>query len=95
MNNINDIWNIVADFSAILIKHDQITQKQQQIKNCRSHACGNCEHWMKSGCIPEKEHKKFKSISSQGCKLFQLSWSSEKIAKDLEKELQELIGNDK
>lgn len=89
------IWDAAAAASAYVIREDQIQKKRQQIRECTSRTCGNCFHWMKSSCVPEKKHGQFKSINSVACELFELSGLSARIAEGFEDELAELTNDSK
>ena len=59
--------------SAILVLADKRRNKAEQLKSVTERRCGNCYHWMKNSCKPEKELKQFKSMNSYACKDFALS----------------------
>ena len=86
MNDINQVWDIAGRISAFILEQDLIEIKQRKIKSLQEHRCGNCQYWMKSSCIPEKEHKQFKTMNSPGCDLFQLSESSKYLLREIESE---------
>lgn len=68
--NVDAIFDAFGKLSQLTVLADKQREKQAQIKSVNEKRCGNCYHWMKSSCIPEKQHKKFKSTSSRACKDF-------------------------
>jgi hypothetical protein len=66
------IFDAVGKLGVLVhLKHEH-SQKLEQLRSVQSRRCGNCFHWMKSSCIPEKKHKQFKSRNSFACKDFEL-----------------------
>ncbi len=88
--NVDSIFDALGKASQYVIVQDQYINKEKQINSVQLKRCGNCEHWMKSSCAPEKELGQFKSMSSIGCKDFILSNVSECMVKDFTGELQEI-----
>lgn len=88
--DVNAIFDAVSKAANFVCLQDAICKKQEQIRNVLSKRCGNCFHWMKSSCIPEKKHKQFKSCESYGCKDFELCPFSEGLAKKFKEELKDL-----
>jgi len=88
--NVDSIFDAVGKASQYVIVQDQCQKKMIQIKSVQTERCGNCEHWMKSSCMPEKEKGQFKSISSISCKDFILSHASECMLKAFTGELKEI-----
>lgn len=86
--NVNAIFDAVAKATNYVHLQDEIYKKQAQVRNVLSKRCGNCWHWMKSSCVPEKEHNQFKSCDSFGCKDFSLCPFSKELAKKFENELE-------
>lgn len=70
MNNVDSIFNAAARVGNHFWTWDSIRAKKKQIADCRATLCGNCDHWMKSTCVPEKQHGEFKSMNSKGCEIF-------------------------
>ena len=64
-------------------------KKIDQLVSVQSKRCGNCYHWMKSSCVPEKKNGHFKSCNSSGCGDFSLDDYAGLIAK-FQKELAEI-----
>ena len=72
MNEVNAIFDAAIAASKYLQLLDKRNQLVKQLQDMRAKICGNCFHWMKSSCVPEKQHKQFKSCNSSGCKDFTL-----------------------
>jgi len=85
--NIDIIFDTLGKASQILQIKDQYQNKLGQIKSVQSEKCGNCEHWMKSSCVPEKKLKQFKSMGSLACDAFILAHSSKYMIKEFTEEL--------
>jgi hypothetical protein len=85
-----DIWDFASRISAAVHKADAIRQKQAQIDGVSRKTCGNCDHWMKTSCVPEKVHRQFKSVSDQACGDFALSPSSAELLKKFTEEMQQI-----
>lgn len=88
--NVNAIFDAVGKASHYVHLLDAVSNKETQIRNVLSKRCGNCFHWMKSSCIPEKKHKQFKSCNSFGCKDFALCPFHKELSEKFGKELDEL-----
>lgn len=71
--DVEKIFDAVGKASAFICIQDQRDSKAQQLRDVQAKRCGNCWHWMKTSCIPEKKYKKFKSCNSFACKDFELS----------------------
>ena len=83
----NVIYDAVGKASVLVNLQIQIDRKNAEIRDLKSTTCGNCDKWMKNSCIPEKKHKKFKSMSSRCDDGFVLQpWTAELI-KEREREL--------
>lgn len=66
--NVDAIFDAVAEVSRReMIKH-RYQEKAEQLRAIEIKECGHCYHWMKSTCVPEKQHNKFKSASSFPCR---------------------------
>ena len=87
---INAIFDALGKTAQICQIKDQYQNKLAQIESVQAKRCGNCEHWMKSSCVPEKEHRQFKSIGSLACKDFSLAHSSEYMIKEFTDELRKI-----
>lgn len=90
MNEVDMIFDAVAKASRWVHLKDEIAKKKEQIRDVNSLTCGNCNHWMKTSCIPEKKHGKFKSSASFACEIFQQCSSSIDLAEKFGKELKQL-----
>jgi len=90
MNDINQIFDILADLCTLAIINDRYNSKLKQIKSVQKRNCGNCNHWMKSSCYPEKDFGQFKSANSYACIGFVLAHSSKYLIKHFELELEEI-----
>lgn len=88
--NVDAIFDAFADVTARVHKADELRKKQQEIAGARRKECGNCWHWMKSTCKPEKDRGEFKSMSSYPCRDFNRDNYSTKRITTLEAELSEL-----
>ena len=88
--NINAIFDVSGKASQILHIQDQYQDKLAQIESVRSKRCGNCEHWMKSSCVPEKKHGQFKSMGSLACENFILAHSSKYMIEEFIEELRKI-----
>lgn len=88
--DVNAIFNAVNKASKYIHLEDAISRKEAQIKNVLTRRCGNCFHWMKSSCIPEKKYKQFKHCNSHGCKDFALSPFQEELSAGFREELETL-----
>ena len=76
-NSIFDAFERISSLSEIV---ENRRRKCAQLRGLKAKVCGNCDHWMKSSCGPEKEEKQFKSCGSIACCDFKIkSWVSEKI----------------
>jgi len=84
------IFNAVAMASAQIIKEEKLANKAKQIADVQRKVCGNCEHWMKTTCIPEKKHGKLKSCNSLGCEAWVWGFRSKYILSELTKEFETL-----
>ena len=80
-------WDALAEGMKADAKRYRIQQKQEQIRSVTARRCGNCHHWMKSSCKPEKERKEFKSCNSLACGDFEPSWSRDELLKQFTQEL--------
>ena len=88
--DINAIFDALGKTSQLLQIKDQYQDKLKQIESVQSERCGNCDHWMKSSCVPEKEFGQFKSMNSLACKLFILAHSSKYMIEEFTKDLHEI-----
>lgn len=64
------IFDAISKVSVIVCLKDKRSRKLKQIASVKHRRCGNCTHWMKSTCAPEKERGEFKSCNSIACKDF-------------------------
>ena len=79
--NVDRIFDAVGKASVYVIACDKINEKRKQLSDVQARRCGNCYHWMKSSCAPEKQHGQFKSSISYACKDFYLDDSHGLIQK--------------
>lgn len=84
------IIDAMCKASAHMVMCDRIAEKRKQIRDVLAHVCGNCQHWMKRECRPERVHKRFKSASSCACIQFMLQPTNRSLANTFEAELHEL-----
>jgi hypothetical protein len=70
------IW--VGVTAAVVHLRDDRQAKQAQIRDVNAKRCGNCDHWMKTTCVSEKQHGQLKSNYSTACGAFTLSPSSKR-----------------
>jgi len=87
----NKIFDAVIAASGMMAREYAIQEKKQHIIDISKKECGNCWHWMKSTCKPEKEKGIFKSMSGCPCKDFVWTSSTVELVKKLEKELEEFL----
>lgn len=95
MSSLTDrIFDSFMEVSKLVCLEDKKRQVKQQLSSVTARRCGNCCHWMRNSCIPEKEHKQFKSINSEACSGFRsesedliLKYASElaEIQKEIDK----------
>lgn len=74
----NEVWNIAADFSAIVHRQARIQELSAEISKTR---CGDCDKWMKNTCPREQPRglsgfKNGPSCNALPCSLFDESQSS-------------------
>ena len=67
MDDIRGIFAVFSKLSTFVHLANERQRKLQQINSVQARRCGNCHHWMKSGCKPEKKLGQFKSSSSLAC----------------------------
>lgn len=84
--NAEAIFDAVGKAAAYVIACDQRTEKRKQLSDVQARRCGNCYHWMKRSCAPEKKHGQFKSNHSFACKDFELD-DNHGLIKKFENEL--------
>jgi hypothetical protein len=90
MKEVDAIFDAFAHMSTTSIMQQKINEKKEQINSVNEKRCGNCDHWMKSTCKPEKEHKQFKNMNSMACRDFSIGYSSEILDKKFKEELKDL-----
>jgi hypothetical protein len=88
--NINRIFDAFMKMSEHSGLRDQAARKQEQINSVCARRCGNCDHWMKTSCKPEKVHKQFKSSGSIACAEFERDWGSKKLEAEFRGELDQI-----
>lgn len=74
--DVSRIFEAAEKASKIVNLEDRIRSKEEQIASVTCLKCGNCDHWMKTSCRPEKERGEFKSVSSPACEDFAISPSA-------------------
>lgn len=79
-----DAFNKASDYVGL---KDQERRKLAQIRSVTNKRCGNCDHWMKTTCKPEKVHGQFKSCESIACSAFTRNWASTKMENEFSAEL--------
>lgn len=84
------VFDWASRFSEHIHRADAIRLKKRDLAQARANVCGNCEHWMKTTCKPEKQHKQFKSCSSSACGDFKQTQSSQRREVTLARELDEM-----
>ncbi len=70
--NVDAIFDAVGRHAAYVVRTDKRGRKAAQLRSVQEKRCGNCYHWMKRSCTPEKQHGQFKSMNSLACKDFEL-----------------------
>jgi len=90
--NVAGIFDAFMKASDIVALRDQALRKQEQIDSVRSRLCGNCAHWMKTTCAPEKVHGQFKSMASPACAAFAQCVSSRDLEDKFRGELERING---
>lgn len=88
--DINAIFDAFGRASDIIGVEDEARRKRVQIAGVTSRRCGNCSHWMKTTCAPEKVHKQFKSCESIACSAFDQSWSAKRLESEFRVQLDEI-----
>lgn len=88
--NVNAIYEAIEEYSRKMLLADMAQKKRNQINEVESKRCGNCHNWMKSSCLPEKQHKQFKSAKSFGCAGFSQCNNSARLAEKFRAELDEI-----
>ena len=90
----NKIFNSLIAASGAMARHYSIQEKKQRIAEAKREECGNCWHWMKITCKPEKKKGIFKSMSGSPCGDFERKQRNIKFIQKLENELEEFINKD-
>ena len=88
--NVNAIFDAVNKASKTVHLQDAINNKKIQIRSVTSERCGNCFHWMKTSCVPEEKHGRFKSCNGIACKEFSLTLLNHTLIDDFKQELVDL-----
>lgn len=68
---VDRIFDAAIKASAELHREDRIRRINADIRTACERRCGNCHHWMKNSCVPEKQHKQRKSMNSIACRMFE------------------------
>ena len=90
--DVQDIFDAVGEMAKASILAQRISEKKAQVRSVTKRVCGNCDHWMKSTCKPEKEHGRFKSMNGLTCIDYKASYSSLMLKEEFEAELSEIQG---
>lgn len=85
------LWKAVGLAAEAIHREDKIRTLQKEIRSCLERRCGNCNHWMKSTCKPEKIGKQFKHRNSFACGDFSQCPISADIAAKKQQELDALL----
>lgn len=86
----NDMFDALSKLAQLSIIQHQYNEKVVQIKSVGEKRCGNCDHWMKSSCMPEKKYGQFKSMNSVSCIDFVLNAGSIVLKAKFTEELREI-----
>ncbi len=86
----NAIFDAFGEYAKKEMTRWKREQKMTQIRSVESRRCGNCDHWMKSSCKPEKEHGQFKSMNSPGCGDFIIDYGSKQLIDKFKDELERM-----
>lgn len=86
----NKVFEWADEFSRRVHTADAIAKKLVQIYSVTSKTCGNCYHWMKTSCKPEKVHGQFKSVNSIACGDFVREPAMVKLEEQFRRELESL-----
>jgi hypothetical protein len=90
MNDAERIFDAIGKVSQIVICKDEINHIESEIFELNKKVCGHCDKWMKSTCIPEKQHKQFKSCNSLACKDFVKVFYLDELINKKQKKIKEL-----
>jgi|SRR5581483_743036 len=88
--DVNAVFDAFGTFADVVHLSDDRQAKQAQIRDVNARRCGNCDHWMKTTCAPEKQHGQFKSNYSTACVAFALSPGSKRSNEQFVIELAEI-----
>lgn len=88
--DVDRFFDSLGELAHLSIINDRYNNKLKQMKSVQKRNCGNCDHWMKSSCRPEKELGQFKSAGTYACKDFILAHSSKYLIKQFKLELGEI-----
>ena len=88
--NIDAIFNAFHKLGSATHLTHEYQLKKEQVRSVNVRECGNCDHWMKSTCIPEKQHRQFKSMGSPACGAFTLSPQSKRLSDEFTIELTDI-----
>jgi len=88
VSDVDAIVDAVCRAGELVILADNIAKKKNQIRQVSSKKCGNCGHWMKTTCKPEKERGEFKSSGSMVCHDFVMCHSKHELKIRFEQELE-------
>jgi hypothetical protein len=89
--NVESIFAGFHKLAQLTSLSDEFRRKKEQIRSVSARECGNCDHWMKSTCIPEKKHRQFKSMGSLACGAFTLSPQSKRLSEEFTIELDQIV----
>jgi hypothetical protein len=84
------IFDAVNKLSWLSSISDQRRRKLEQIRSVEARRCGNCFHWMKSSCMPEKKLGQFKHTNSFACAAFDIKPLKNELAAEFKRELADI-----
>ena len=88
--NVDAVFDAFGKFSELVHLRDALDKKNGQVRAVTTYRCGNCDHWMKTTCVPEKQHGQFKSCESVACGAFTLSPGSKRLMDQFNAEATEI-----
>ena len=91
--NIDALFDAVAHAGGTIILANRVKLKQEQTASVTAERCGNCNLWMKDGCVPEKNTGRLRSMNDFACRRFVLGYSSKILLAQFEQEMVALQGD--
>lgn len=86
------IFDAFAKLGRLTALAQRRRDKLDQIRSVTERRCGNCRLWMTSDCVPEKQHKQFKSMNSMACGAFSTDAGSARLLVKFREELSLIDG---